>query len=53
MAISSGELFVLGLCAVAVLFLGLFPNQVVLPLWGEFQVLDWSRDSVRLLFGAG
>jgi NADH-quinone oxidoreductase subunit N len=53
MAISSGEGFVLGLCAVAVVFLGLFPNQVVLPLMGEFQVLDWSRESVRLLFGAG
>ena len=53
MAISVGEGFVLGLCALAVVFLGLFPNQVVLPLWGEFQVLDWSRDSVRLLFGAG
>jgi len=53
MAISVGEGFVLGLCGLAVVFLGLFPNQVVLPLWGEFQVLDWSRDSVRLLFGAG
>jgi NADH-quinone oxidoreductase subunit N len=53
MAISSGEGFVLGLCALAVVFLGLFPNHALLPLVGEFQVLDWSRESVRLLFGAG
>ena len=53
MAISTGEGFVLGLCALAVVFLGLFPNDAMLPLVGEFQVLDWSRDSVRLLFGSG
>jgi NADH-quinone oxidoreductase subunit N len=51
MAISSGEGLVLGLCGLAVVFLGLFPNQALLPLVGEFQVLDWSRESVRLLFG--
>jgi NADH-quinone oxidoreductase subunit N len=53
MAISTGEGFVLGVCALGVLFLGLFPNHALLPLVGEFQVLDWSRESVRLLFGAG
>jgi NADH-quinone oxidoreductase subunit N len=53
MAISSGEGFVLGLCALAVVFLGLFPNHALLPLVGEFQVLDWSRESVLLLFGSG
>jgi len=53
MAISTGEGFVLGLCALAVVFLGLFPNDAWLPLVGPFQVLDWSRDSVRLLFGTG
>jgi NADH-quinone oxidoreductase subunit N len=53
MAISTAEGFVLGVCALAVVFLGLFPNHAMLPLLGEFQVLDWSRDSVQLLFGAG
>ena len=53
MATSTGEGFVLGLCALAVVFLGLFPNDAWLPLVGPFQVLDWSRESVRLLFGAG
>jgi len=53
MEISSGEGFVLVVCAVAVVFLGLFPNHAMLPLVGEFHVLDWSRESVRLLFGAG
>jgi hypothetical protein len=34
----------------SVLFLGIFPNRAA-PLVGDVQVLDWSRDSVRLLFG--
>ena len=41
---SSGEIFVLGLCAFAVLFLGVFPNG------GELPVLDWARTSVGTLF---
>ena len=41
---SSGEVFVLGLCAFAVLFLGVFPNG------GELPVLDWARTSVGTLF---
>jgi NADH-quinone oxidoreductase subunit N len=49
MEISSGEALVLAFCALAVLFLGIFPNHG-LPLFGDVQVLDWSRDSVRLLF---
>jgi NADH-quinone oxidoreductase subunit N len=53
MEISTGEGFVLAVCALAVLFLGIFPNHAMLPLVGEFHVLDWSRESVRLLFGAG
>jgi NADH-quinone oxidoreductase subunit N len=53
MTISTGEGFVLGVCALAVVFLGLFPNHALIPLVGEFQVLDWSRESVRLLFGPG
>ena len=53
MEISSGEGLALVVCAIAVVFLGLFPNQALLPLVGEFHVLDWSRESVSLLFGAG
>jgi len=53
MEISTGEGFVLVVCAIAVVFLGLFPNHAMLPLVGEFRVLDWSRESVSLLFGAG
>ena len=53
MEISSGEGFVLVVCAITVVFLGLFPNHAMLPLVGEFRVLDWSRESVSLLFGAG
>ena len=41
---SSGEVFVLGLCAIAVLFLGIFPNG------GELPVMDWARTSVGTLF---
>jgi NADH-quinone oxidoreductase subunit N len=52
MEISSGEAVVLVVCALAVLFLGIFPNHALLPLVGDVQVLDWSRDSVRLLFRA-
>jgi NADH-quinone oxidoreductase subunit N len=51
--VSSGEALVLGVCGVVVVWLGLFPNHALLPLVGEIGVLDWSRESVRLLFGAG
>jgi NADH-quinone oxidoreductase subunit N len=50
--IHTGEALVLGLCAFAVLFLGIFPNHGALPIIGEIQVLDWTRDSVGLLFAA-
>jgi NADH-quinone oxidoreductase subunit N len=52
MQISSGEGLVLVLCAAVVVFLGIFPNQA-LPIVGDLHVLDWSRDSIRMLFGAG
>ena len=45
--IASGEALVLGVCAFAVLFLGFFPNEGMPPLGG---VLDWARESVRVLF---
>jgi NADH-quinone oxidoreductase subunit N len=51
--ISSGEAVVLAVCAVVVLFLGIFPNHGSLPLLGEIQMLDWTRDSIRLLFPPG
>jgi NADH-quinone oxidoreductase subunit N len=44
------ELLVLGICAFAVIFLGLVPNG-----WGWLEnvhVLDWARDSVRGLFAS-
>jgi len=41
----TGEWFVLGVCAVGVLYLGLFPNGS-LPIVGDVHVLDWARDSV-------
>src|SRR5262249_6082833 len=53
MAISTGEGFVLGRCAAAVLFLGLFPNHTPLPLVGPLHLLDWSVESIRLLFPPG
>jgi NADH-quinone oxidoreductase subunit N len=47
--VASGEAVVLGLCALAVVFLGFFPN------WSatSFQVLDWARESVTQLFSSG
>ena len=44
LATSTGEVFVLALCAVAVLYLGVFPNGAELP------VMDWARTSVGTLF---
>jgi NADH-quinone oxidoreductase subunit N len=49
LGISSGEGFVLSVCALGVLYLGLFPNGS-LPILGELHVLDWARDSVGMLF---
>jgi NADH-quinone oxidoreductase subunit N len=48
--VASGEALVLGLCAFMVLFLGLFPNDGSLWELGEIQMLDWVRESVRVLF---
>ena len=48
--LASGEIVVLVLCAFAVLFLGLFPNDGRLWILGDVHVVDWARDSVRLLF---
>jgi len=52
--LASGEALVLGICAFAVLFLGVFPNNGTLwPTGIEVSVVDWARDSVRLLFPSG
>ncbi len=53
MEIASGEALVLGFCALAVLFLGVFPNHGTLPIVGDVPVLDWARASVRVLFPSG
>jgi NADH-quinone oxidoreductase subunit N len=50
--VASGEALVLGLCAFMVLFLGLFPNDGSLWKLGEIQMLDWVRESVRVLFAS-
>jgi NADH:ubiquinone oxidoreductase subunit 2 (subunit N) len=49
--ISSGEGVVLVVCALAVLALGLFPNQVPMFFLGDLDVLDWARRSVGMFFG--
>jgi NADH-quinone oxidoreductase subunit N len=46
-SLATGEGVVLAVCAAAVLFFGLFPNAETFPL------VDWARDSVRLLFPPG
>ena len=51
--VSSGEALVLGICAIAVLFLGFFPNWGWLPIFGDVHVLDWARESVTQLFSSG
>ena len=51
--VSSGEALVLGVCALAVLFLGFFPNWGWLPIFGDVHVLDWARESVTQLFSSG
>jgi len=51
--VSSGEGLVLGVCAIAVVYLGLFPNAGSLPIFGDIHVLDWARQSVEKLFSSG
>ncbi len=47
--LKTGEGVVLGVCAVAVVWLGL----VRVPLLPALPMLDWARESVALLFAAG
>jgi NADH-quinone oxidoreductase subunit N len=49
--ISSGEGLVLVVCGLAVLALGLLPNQVPTLLFGDLDVLDWAHRSVGMFFG--
>ena len=51
--LSSGEIFVLAVCAVAVVFLGLFPNAGALPLLGDLDVMDWARHAVSQILPSG
>jgi len=45
---SLGEIVVLAVCAVAILFLGVFPNSP--EFLSSIRVFDWARTSVALLF---
>ena len=47
--LSSGEATVLGVCALAVLLLGFFPNQPPIGFFSWIRALDWTRESVALL----
>ncbi|MFQ5417933.1 MAG: NADH-quinone oxidoreductase subunit N [Myxococcota bacterium] len=50
--IATGEVLVLGLCAAAVLFFGVFPNGAALPGSGfELPALDWAHRAVQQFFG--
>jgi NADH-quinone oxidoreductase subunit N len=51
MQLSTGEGFVLVVCAFAVLYLGITPNGSIWLL-GDVHVLEWARDSVRFLFAS-
>ena len=47
--LASGEALVLGICALAVVLLGIFPNQPPGEALSWIRALDWSRESVALL----
>ena len=47
--LSSGEWAVLAICAVAVLVLGIFPNNEAGDFLSWLRALDWSRESIALL----
>jgi NADH-quinone oxidoreductase subunit N len=47
--LSSGEWAVLAICAVAVILLGIFPNNEPGDFFSWLRALDWSRESVSLL----
>jgi NADH-quinone oxidoreductase subunit N len=46
---STGELLVLGVCALVVLFLGFFPSHAP-GIFGGIRALEWARSSVAVLF---
>ena len=48
--LATGEGLVLALCAVAVLVLGLFPNNAPTFVFSWIRALDWTRESVAMLF---
>jgi len=51
--ISSGEWLVLAVCALAVLLLGIFPNNEPSDVLSWLRALDWSRESISLLLVSG
>ncbi len=46
---SSGETLVLGVCAVGVIFFGIFPNHAP-GIFSGIRALQWARESVALLY---
>jgi NADH-quinone oxidoreductase subunit N len=47
--LASGEWVVLAICGVAVIVLGVFPNNEPSDFLSWLRALDWSRESVALL----
>jgi NADH-quinone oxidoreductase subunit N len=47
---ASLEGLVLGVCAVVVVLLGIFPNNAPTFLFSWVRALDWTRDSIAMLF---
>ena len=48
--LASGEWVVLAVCGFVVLLLGVFPNAAPTAALSWFRALDWSRQSIALLF---
>lgn len=48
--LASGEGLVLALCALVVLLLGIVPNNAPTFLFSWIRALDWTRDSIAMLF---
>ncbi len=49
-SVATGEGLVLAVCAIAVIVLGLFPNAGPLAALGWIRALDWTRQTVAMLF---
>jgi NADH-quinone oxidoreductase subunit N len=51
--LSSGEIFVLAVCAFAVVYLGVFPNSGALPVLADLDVMNWARHAVTRILPSG